>query len=292
MATFEEAGIRWLSPGDIHNFNANPAFWVAKKLMGAKDTHLSPAICRADAVYNGIKIWLHSGDIDQGVDVALQLYQMNMKGRMSCDDARKEHDAILPMLDESVHHFQSLGVISAPSICRMFETVLLDGISAPFTSAADYIWGDRIVFLKTTHRLPSKPPLRDMQAAALAWTLRPRAVSIIYATMTKGAVYTPEPDDMADALRELVADAFAIQNLVEHVESAEQALSMLPLNRGHYLWSPETLQVAEKAFLQLRQEKVHGIQDARGEEIRNVPSGDAYRHLLPDYRPGDPGDNL
>jgi hypothetical protein len=254
MASFEECGIKWLSASSISNYCANPAYWVVRYLIGERG-RMVPAICRADAVYHGTKTWCFGADQRTAEDWALGEFEMNTQ-EMDPGERAKEHDAILPMLDETCKLFQAFGFRQAPLTARVFNTVWLEGISASFVTKPDFEFPDCIVDLKTTHALPSSIREKDLINGALHMLRRGKPVFVCYATMKKAACYQLGRREAEEALVKLTLDAVALQNFVDRIESPEQALSMVPLNEKHFLWSPELLAVARSKHPQLPKQEI------------------------------------
>ncbi len=248
MASFEEVGIRFLSPSSVENYNNNPAFWVTKHLLGVSADPV-PSMIRAGAVRAAVVHHARGATLNEAEDLALRHYDQGMLdvGGGRSEAATKEQDAILPMFHEVVKALQRLprGKFVGPGV---FNTVWLDGIGVPFMTKPDLVFERMVVDISTTHAVPSaKAKPKHIANGALHILHRGTGAAIIYASMKKGTSFEIEEADAIAALGKLRRDAAQIQGLIEHIKSAQEALSFLPLNPGHFLWSEKTYSAAALA---------------------------------------------
>jgi len=285
MDSFDECGIRYLTPSSINAFRDNPAYWVMRFLYGVQTT--SPAFIRSIAVKAGVKSMLYERKLGHAEDRALETFQhrIGVSG-MDWEDpgVQDEYDNVLPMFDLAVKALDGLGLIKMPTAMDMPTHVWADGVTAPFLSSPDIVYEDCVVDLKPTKRCPSKLPFRDLAAMAIHSRAREGVViHNIYATNKKYASYAPLPSQLDEAWADLVTDAFALQTFVFSAESREHALAMTPLNRDHFYWSDESLEKA-RSILKLTQERMHGLNNAAGTRRLRAPgTGDPFGDMLPDH---------
>lgn len=284
MDSFDECGIRYITPSSINAYRANPAYWVMRYFYGEKST--SPAFIRSIAVKAGVKALLYKRDMGRAEDVVLETYQHRIGAeKLPWDDpgVQNEYDNCLPMFGGLVKALEALDLIKVPTATGLPISVWADGVTAPFLSSPDIVFDDCVVDLKPTKACPSKIPERDLVAMAIHSRARKTEVFNIYATGKRYAVHAGLPWQLDQAWLDLVIDAQALQTFVLSAESREHALAMTPLNRDHFYWSPESLDKA-RGVLKLTQERLHGLKDAAGtRRLREPGAGDLSGDLLPDH---------
>lgn len=289
MASFDECGIRFLSASSVENFSQNSAYWVARYMLGGRQRP-APAMIRAAAVKTGILSWLTGGEVNHALDRALQHYDLGLREVEYCvAEARKEQDAILPMLDEFFKLSERFGLRKFPVGHSVFNTVWLEGISVPFMTKPDFVFDDCVIDVHTTHRMPSEPTAKHMTNAALHMLHRGCDAKIIYLTMKKGALYEAPIESAGHYLEELWKNSKAIEAMVERVTTPEQALAEMVLQPTHYLWTPELLKAAKDKQPQPPMEILHGLQLAGTGEIRAATGRNPSGRVLQGDRPGDTG---
>jgi len=295
MPTFDDVGIRYLTPASIMLFRECPAAWVLRHLFG-KQKGGKPAFARSIAMKDGTKVLAYRGDFDEAVWVAQQSYARQLE-RMRIDPGgegpRSEQDAILPMLRETCKAFLEAGLDELPIAADLVSSVWLSNdLTAPFLSVPHLIYPDVQIQVRYTHRCPTKIQPRHMMALAVDQRLREQAVGIIYVTTKKNSgLMLPRPGELEQAQADMEFDAMALQTFLGSVESREHALAMVPLNPDTYQWTPELLLEA-RLIIHNAKDHVDGIIRAKRAGISEGPSWDAHGNLLSDYRSGDAENDL
>jgi hypothetical protein len=257
MATFDECGIHFLSASSVGNFTTNPAWWVVRYLRGVKPMP-SPSLARATAIKAGVVAWMNGVSESRAEDVALERFNLEASEVAApfvpgwALKAQKEHDAILPMLNEIFKLFLEWGLRRKPIASGIFNTVMLDGISVPFVTSPDIVLEDCVIDINTTHKMPSSDlSKKDIQLSALHMIHRNIPALRAYATMKRSAIVPIAGEDAAAALEELRRNALALETFLDRTQSPESALEALPLKPDHFLWDGRSLEAARKLSPQL-----------------------------------------
>lgn len=248
MASFEEAGLSFLSASSVDNYNANPAYWVTRYLLGVKNP-VAPAVIRTAAIKAAVAHVMRGATLEEGEDLARRHFD---QCRLDVADELAggipaEQDAILPMFHEVSKALQgvALGKFIGPGV---FNTVWLDGISVPFMSKPDLVFEECVVDVYPSNRLLSTPSDKHLANAALHKLHCGRDPIIVYATMKKRGVHYLTAVDCLKAVGRLRREAARIEELVTRIERPEDALGFLPLRPDHFLWSETSLAAAAVAL--------------------------------------------
>jgi hypothetical protein len=291
MATFEEAGIRYLTAASIQAFRDNSALWVMRYLFGRSDFR-SAAFARSLALNDGMKAALHYGDVGRGEDAALWSYERRLEGagiKPSDPSARSEQDAILPMFNMAVKALQeNLGGLERPISSGLATHTFIGDFSTPFLSVPTFVFEQVQLHIKYTHRLPSKIQPKDMMALAIDGEARDVQPGILYVTMKKHAWLIPSQRELTEAAQQLVEDASALTAFLGAADSPEQALAMCPLNPEFYQWKPQLLSDCRTILRNHKEKLLDGsLCPQIGRRFSESPARHPHRNLLPDYRSGD-----
>lgn len=240
MDTLDECGIKYLTASAIDQWRDSPAVWALKAFFGFQD-YRSPAFARSMALKDGLRGAFNQLGRSASEDLALRVFQMKLGEwgiAPASPGALKEHDSILSMLDGAVKEFLERGLMVRPMASGIANSHWVDDIEVPLLSVADFVFDTHQVKVVFTHRCPSAPRPRDLMGLAIDALVRSQQVAVLYVTMKKAAWYEPSPDDLAAALRDFVMEARNLQTFVHTIDSREHAMACLPLNSGHYRWTP------------------------------------------------------
>lgn len=230
MNGFEKHGIKYLSPSQINTWIAQPAFWVATKLLGHRSVVGAAAHC-GTAVEAGVSIGLFdpSASLEACVSEAQATYDKLMVFKPD-PDKQKRRDMIEPMVGNALKGLRSLGRPQEPAEGKHQHKIEIEieGVGVPFLGYLDFLYPDDgiIVDLKTTTRMPStlsEPHAR--QGAVYNEAHGNYAMKFAYATPSKfsiipledGRTYINQVRDAAQRLERFLSlrdDAQSLADLV------------------------------------------------------------------------------
>lgn len=241
MNPFARHGIKHLSPSSLALYRQEPAFWCGRYLMGWKDEG-GPKMWVGNAVETGLHAFLHGLPADECRVRAMDAFEINAQGVQdeAHDTARAE---IVPMLE------QAMAVLSKDAGSKPLYQVpvkhFVEGLEVPIVGYLDWSFPDGILDLKTTRALPSKP--KADHAAQVAFYCKARSVdsgSLLYVTTKKGALYNLSPEDIETGYRSLIVAARAVQNLLKHSPTKQDAMRTFAPDFESFYWSEQTVKQA------------------------------------------------
>lgn len=241
MNAFEKHKITHLSASSLNKWRANQAAWFVTYLGGYKDDY-TPSAWRGKAVEDGLTAALRGHD---PTGIAFQTFEANAMGEAS-DEVDAERKLVAPMLAQAIKWSPPSPLLLAQAKVELW----LDGVPIPVIGYADYIFEDGlIVDLKTTKACPSSPRSDHVRQVAIYRAARNNAPgSVLYVTHAKHALYPVGDNTVAEALNELRADALSLERFLSVVDSAQDALHMLPLNSDDFRVS-EGLKIAHQNLM-------------------------------------------
>lgn len=232
---FAKHGISHLSASSLALYRNEPALWCLKYLFGVKD-EVGPAAWRGSAVEAGIDWYLYQG---KGFyEKAEERFELDAQGDLS-EEVEKERAALLDFLTSAVKEMFPHG----RPVARQYKVEYrLEGIEVPIIGYVDYLYDDKLIDLKTTHRLPSEPrPDHACQVAVYAAATGKKPL-IVYATPKKSATY--EVADIEAALWPVIRSAHAVRALLATAKAKEDAARFFCPNLDSFYWSDATKQAA------------------------------------------------
>jgi hypothetical protein len=228
----ERHGIDHLSASSLNLWRASPGLWVARYLAGISEK--SPAMWRGSAVEAGLAALWRGGSIDDARTAACNTFELNALGEAS-DEVEGERRLILPMLDRAAG-WPCQGELAATQVRieHWFE-----GIPVPIVGFVDFALMDDIdIDLKTTKACPSKPRGDHIRQISLYRAARMRRGGLLYVTDKRSAYFEAGDEDMEIALVDLRASALSLIRFLDRVWSAQDALSVLPIDWDDYRATP------------------------------------------------------
>jgi hypothetical protein len=245
MNAFERHGIKRLSPSSLNLWAGEPALWVLKYLMKARDD-AGPAAKRGQAVEAGLDHFLST---NPGVDVctqaALDNFALNTGGVL--DDEHDEERAAIPLMLT-----QAMAAMGGSARLRARQVAIetwLDGIGVPLIGYCDYVLEDDcIVDLKTTHRMPSSPKPDHLRQVAVYNKARQAPVSLLYVTTKKFARLHIPQEACDDAIRDMTRVATSLQSILSVCDTATDASRFVAPDYSKFYWADETRKLAMEVW--------------------------------------------
>ena len=98
-----------------------------------------------------------------------------------------------------------------------------------------------MLFRSTTLRMPSSPSANHVAQMALYSYATDKEFSLVYVTPKKHATYTVTEQMAVPALQRLHRTFLSMQNMLQMIETPEQAAHLFGADFEHYAWSPEMM---------------------------------------------------
>lgn len=227
MSAFAKHGIEKLSPSSLNLWRALPSLWAMQYLGGYRSED-GPSAWRGKAVEDGMVAILRGSD---GEGHAMQTFEANAMGEAS-DEIEDERKRIAPMIGQ-VRKWQP----AAPLIATQLKVEhWFDGVPLPVIGYLDFVFEDgHIVDLKTTKACPSAPKRDHARQVALYRAARSNAPgSLLYVTDKRHECYPVGDNLAAECLAEMRRDALTLEAFLDRVDSAQDALHILPFDTDHF----------------------------------------------------------
>lgn len=197
------------SPSSLNLFAAEPAMFVAERILGRKQPVGVPAH-RGVAVEDGVTAGLAdlTAPVKACVDVALTKY--DTLTAVSGDPRREKYrGTISDMVYAALVELREYGT---PSATQGFVEMKHDDLELPIVGYYDYAWSEHgiIADLKTTERMPSSIKVTHARQVALYAPSNNYDARLIYVTPKKIEAYT---------LENIGEHRAALVNIARHVEN-------------------------------------------------------------------------
>lgn len=210
------------SPSSIKQWRNAPIIWCLRYLYGWRDT--GPKMWRGTAVEVGFAAHLRGGAFP--LAVATARYAEEAHGEIN-DEIEEQQKLIEPMLNQAIAWHNKNPLDLAATQIRV-ETYL-DGVERPFLGYVDFGFMTPLdVDTKTTEACPSKPRPDDLRQIAVYEPARERPQALLYVTDKKHAFYTPAPEELETARREMIAAAQSLERFLSVMPDRETAIRALP----------------------------------------------------------------
>lgn len=242
MNPFEKHGLTHLSPTQINNFAADPAFWAYKYLVRGSDS-VGPSAWRGSAVEAGLDYWLFKRDRGAAQKAALDRFELEAMGELS-EKLDKQRANIFPMLDQAIELFDDK---PEPTVRQFDIEYWIEGIEVPLVGKLDYEWPDEGYDLKTTERMPSQ--IRDGHGRQISvyQVARGKPYKLAYVTPKKGQILELQKEEYERYLRQVAWYAHTIRRgLATFSDSLELARIYRPDFTNFHWSNPETVAEAKK----------------------------------------------
>lgn len=225
--SFERHGIRHLSPSSVNAWIDNPAIWVIKYLGKARD-EVGPKAHRGTAVERGLVLLMHGASMEEAVAEANKTFTELCSGEVQ--DEIAQH---IPAMLAQANQWRLANKVEVAATQLKVETWLPD-VPVPFQGFVDFTFLDGFpdTDLKTTERLELQRS--HVRQVALYAHQRKHPASLLYVTPKKHQHFVISEEDCAAALSELRSAAMNLERFLGRVESATDALHILPFDASHW----------------------------------------------------------
>lgn len=238
MNGFETHGIRHSSVSQINTWEANPALWVAEKLLGKKRS-ASPAMWRGIAVENAVVDCVtETRDLPDAINAALEFY--DDKITLADEKSEKERAAIDPMTRLAVDELKAFGKpdFSVAGEQEKVEVICSgDGWKLPIIGYLDLVYPEHglVVDLKTTFRLPSSMTVGHRRQRCLYDRCTGnQSVKFLYVTPKKFGWL--EDGDVDEELAAIKAHLNRLERFLSISDDPEYLASIVPVDPSHFYW--------------------------------------------------------
>lgn len=231
MTPFQKHNIRHLSPSSLALYQAEPALWCGRYLLGWPN-EVGAAAWVGSAVEDGLTAFLHGEP--EPLEHAYRSYDRQAAGLID-DAVAKGRLEIQPMLD------QAMLALNGKDGCRPISQAkveyFFEGVSIPIIGYIDYSSPalDGGLDLKTTRAMPSEARPAHLAQVGFYSLARKEPFRLLYVTPKKWAFY-PLVDAEA-AVRPLVLAARAIQNMLDKADSGTDAITMFAADTSSFYWT-------------------------------------------------------
>ena len=235
MNPFETHGIAHLSASSLNTYAAQPAAWVAQKLL-KKTTPVGAAAHRGTAIEAGVALALTTGvDDEEAAKEALRVF--NLKTAFSGDARKeKEHDAVAPSVATALSELRPYG----PDVkCQEKISWMGEGIEVPFIGFVDFYWPKHgiLIDLKTQLRLNSEIKIGHarqvgLYAGALGDNVDAR---LTYVTPKKAATYGLE--NASTHVASLLAIAHTLRRFLSISSDPRELAALVLPDTDSFYWS-------------------------------------------------------
>lgn len=244
--SFARHGIDHLSVSSINTFGAEPALWVAERLLNEK-APVGAAAHRGSAVEAGIVYGLQHPEAPIEECQAHAVRTFDGLTALSQDPRRdKERSAIAGFVLNGVNRLRPRGV---PTTVQQRVDVMLPGVPIPWLGYLDVFYEQHgcTLDIKTTHRLPSEPSTSHARQLALYTYGTNIEGRVAYFTPSKSAVY------LVESREQHIADLVNIAQRMERFLAVSDdplvlASIVVPSVDSFYYADPTTREMCRRVF--------------------------------------------
>jgi hypothetical protein len=243
---FARHGIDHLSVSSIGTFSAEPALWVAERLL-KREAPVGAAAHRGTAAEKGICMGLLDPSIPIEDCQAFAVQTFNDLTVLS-DDPRcdRERNALPGFVLNGLNKLRPRGV---PSAVQKRVDVMLPGVPVPWEGWIDLYYGSyrTTVDIKTTHRLPAEPTTAHARQLSLYTFGTNIAGRVAYFTPAKSADYLVE--DRERHIKDLVNIANRMERFLGISDDPEFLASIVVPNVDSFYYADaETRKMCREVF--------------------------------------------
>lgn len=224
--SFERFGIKHLSPSSLNLWRTAPGIWAIRYLGQIKDEG-NAAMFRGTAVENGLIALLRGQPLPAAIEAAHQSFDLNSGGVI---DEGGERDLIAPMIEQCAK-WKPPSDLNATQLKVEWH---FDPVPIPVIGFLDLAFDGIDIDCKSTKALPSTPRAEHVRQVSLYRAARGREGGLFYVTSKKHAYYPVTDEMMDEALSELQAAAYSLNNFLSRMDSKEDIFRSLPVDYDHY----------------------------------------------------------
>ena len=240
---FAVHGINYLSPSSINTYINDNALWVARYLFGVKSSSGASAVrgiateaALADKYekktfdFNYLDMHFMSLCAESGVDL----------GDIKTAKEKKLLEGFGKVIDKNFNYD------NLEDYQEKVE-VQFDDMHVPVIGYIDFRFKDKIVDLKTSTRMPTKPTEAQKRQMALYSMAYPKSsVDLFFATPKDSKVFTLK--DLSVYKKQLQKVALGIQKFLSISDDKHELASLVYPNYDSWLWSGEIKDEAKKIW--------------------------------------------
>lgn len=239
---FKAWGIERLSPSALNTFEGNPAIYVLRYGLGAKDTAGSKAWV-GSSVEKGLHASLCGAPMPEAQDIAAMEFRTIAESvGLNASDEVEAKQLLRAMLCQAIDNWPYKVPVEAYQSELWYQH---PDLPIPFYGFSDFFLCDgTVVDLKTTGRVPSSARLDHIRQLAIYCAAhRTDRASIFYVGKNKTFTCPIDPKAIEEGLRRMVQTAFRIGRMIDAFPNPVDALQSLPTIPDDWRWS-ETLRHA------------------------------------------------
>jgi len=216
---FKVHNINYLSPSSINTYISDMPMWITRYLYGVKSSS------GASAVRGIAEEFALANKYEKGV--------FDFKERKILKDFGK-------VIDENFNHKNLVAY-------QEKVEVQFDDLPVPVMGYIDFRFTDKIVDLKTSTRMPSKPTEAQKRQMALYSMAYPdSSVDLFFATPKECKTFTLT--DLSQYKDQLKKVAFSIQKFLSISDDRHELASLVHPNLDSWMWSGEMVEQAKKIW--------------------------------------------
>mgnify|MGYP003133205312 CR=1 FL=1 len=240
---FKAHSINYLSPSSINTYISDPSMWVAKYLFGVKSAGGASAM-RGIAEEFVLAEKLEKGTFDFNlletkfmslcVDASLDL------GDIKVEKERNALNKYGTILDENFKYD------NLKDYQEKVE-VQIDDLPVPIMGYIDFRFEGKIVDLKTSSRMPTRPTEAQKRQMALYSMAYPKdSVDLFFVTPKEYKVFTLK--NLTEYKKQLKKVAFGIQKFLSISDDKHELASFVFPNFDSWMWSGDMKDEAKKIW--------------------------------------------
>ena len=229
---FAVHGINYLSPSSINTYINDNALWVARYLFGVKSSSGASAV-RGIATEAALADKYEKKTFDFKY---LDMHFMSLCAESGVDlgdtktaKEKKLLEGFGKVIDENFNY-------DNPEAYQEKVSVQLDDLPVPIIGYIDFRFADKIVDLKTTTRMPTKPTEAQKRQMALYSMAYPKSsVDLFFASPKEHKVFTLK--NLSVYKKQLERVALGIQKFLSVSNDKHEIASLTYPNLDSWLWT-------------------------------------------------------
>lgn len=235
---FDQASIRNLSPSAISLYQASPTLWAMRYLHKIRDDDDAQNIWRGRAVEAAVDVALYGATEEEAIKKAADNFELHAQGVVD-DKTEVIRKQVPRCVRSALKAINEPERIPAPFSRQLKIEAWVDGVSVPLIGYVDYAWPEWLFDLKAPAKMTTKPSASHVMQIATYWKATDRMPKLLYAAPTGHYWYSPEPDELEAAWRQVEIGARAISRMLGKVESADDAMRMFLPDLDNFRWSDD-----------------------------------------------------
>ena len=240
---FKVHNINYLSPSSMNTYISDMPMWITRYLFGVKSSS------GASAVRGIAEEFVLANKYEKGV---FDFNLLDMKFMSLCAESQidlgdtktiKEKKLLKDfgkVIDENFNHENLVAY-------QEKVEVQFDDLPVPVMGYIDFRFEDKIVDLKTSTRMPSKPTEAQKRQMALYSMAYPKSsVDLFFATPKECKTFTLT--NLSQYKKQLKKVAFSIQKFLSISDDRHELASLVYPNTDSWMWSAEMKEEAKKIW--------------------------------------------